>query len=203
MILSCSTLNAFLDCELSYLNKQRKLPTFEFDYFTTGKEAHKIVQKYISGKIDDPRLRELDGLHFPIVEEKDFDDRLRFEIPFGSDKFIGFLDARNDEEKIFSDIKTSTTLWTLKKFLDLMQRKVYQLAYPQYSFVGITTKPDLSEVYVVEIPNRPKDAEVARDWIVEGFRAIKQSKFQANPDANCYRCVYKDSCEKSKCKNTE
>jgi hypothetical protein len=133
------------------------------------------------------------------VEEKDFDERLKFKLNFGSDEFIGFLDARNDEKKVFSDIKTSKTLWNMKKFVDLMQRKVYQLAYPDYSFVGITATPSLDKVYVVEIPNRPQDEETAREWIEDGFRAIKQSDFRPTEDKNkCFRCVYRQSCPESK-----
>jgi hypothetical protein len=175
------------------------LPKITFDYFEYGKEGHKIVQKHISRKTLDPRLNNFTLGYFPIVEEKDFDERLKFEMKFDEDKFIGFLDARNDDLKVFSDIKISTTLWTLKKFLDLMQRKVYQLAYPDYSFVGISATPDLSDVSVIEIPNRPQDAEKAREWIEFGIKAINESKFKANPNANCFRCVYKNSCSDSKC----
>lgn len=201
MILSTSTLNAFLDCPRSYLNKQIMLPKITFDYFTYGKEGHVVIQKHISGAHRDPRLAApLKGHKFPVVEKCDFDANLKFSIPFGPDTFIGFLDARNDQLKIYSDIKISTTLWTLKKFMDLMQRKVYQLAYPDYSFLGITATPDLESVYTVPIPNRPKDAEIAREWIVAGIKAINESKFEANEKANCFRCVYKESCDKSKCK---
>jgi hypothetical protein len=202
MILSTSTLNAFLDCPRSYLNKQMMLPKIEFEYFKYGKEGHEVIQKHISGKPDllHPELKDkLAGMNFPIVEEKDFDERLKFRMQFGPDEFIGFLDARNDDDKIYSDIKISTTLWTLKKFMDLMQRKVYQLAYPGYSFVGITATPDLKEVSIFRVPNRPQDAEKARAWIEAGIKAINESKFEANLNANCYRCVYRDSCEKSKC----
>lgn len=197
MQLSCSKLNSFLECPRSYLNAMMYLEKEDFPYFHTGREGHEIIQKHISNKLLDDRLKDL-KYHFPIVEEKDFDERLKFEIKFDDDTFIGFLDARNDEKKVFCDIKISTTLWTMKKFLDLMQRKVYQLAYPGYSFVGITAKPDLSEVYTIELPNRPKDSETAREWIIEGFKKVKESKYEANPDANCHRCVYRKTCSESK-----
>lgn len=201
MRLSYSSLSAFNDCPRSFLNAQMMLDKIDFPYFHTGREGHQIIQKHISNAKKDPRLTELlKGLKFPAVEMRDFDPNMKFSIKFGNDEFIGFLDARNDQLKIYSDIKISTTLWTLKKFMDLMQRKVYQLAYPGYSFLGITATPDLESVYTVPIPNRPKDAEVAREWIVAGIKAINESKFEANPDANCFRCVYKNSCDKSKCK---
>lgn len=196
MMLSCSTLNAFLECPKSYLNKQMGLPKVDFEYFHYGKEGHKIIQEHISKKKLDERLKDL-KLYFPVVEEKDFDERLKFELKFGKDSFIGFLDARNDEDKVFSDIKISTTLWTLKKFLDLQQRKVYQLAYPDYSFVGITATPDLKEVYTINLPSRAKDAENAKKWILEGFDKVRNSDFKKSEKANCFRCVYKESCEDS------
>jgi len=202
MQLSCSKLNSFLECPRTYLNATMYLEKEDFPYFHTGREGHAIIQKHISRKELDERLTEkLSKYHFPVVEEKDFDERLKFKLKFGDDEFIGFLDARNDEQKVFSDIKISTTLWTMKKFLDLTQRKVYQLAYPDYSFVGITAKPDLSEVYTVDLPNRPKDAEYARNWILEGFKKVKEgakTNYAENPNANCFRCVYRRSCDKSK-----
>lgn len=204
MILSVSTLNAFLDCNLTFKNKQMMLSKIDFPYFHTGREGHKIIQNHLAGYKKDPRLTTaLKGQVFPVVEKMDFDANLKFTIPFGDDSFIGYLDARNDQLKIYSDIKISTTLWTLKKFMDLMQRKVYQLAYPDYSFVGISALPDLSEVKVVKVDNRPQDAEKAREWITEGFKAIKESNFEANPEANCFRCVFRDSCSKSKCASLE
>lgn len=199
MMLSCSTLNAFYDCELSYLNKQMKLPAEDFPWFKSGRDVHQIIQKHISGEFLDERLMEkLEGFVFPIVETCDFDPKLKFKIKFGPDEFIGFLDARNDKEKVFSDIKTSKELWNLKKFVDLMQRKVYQLAFPDYRFVGITATPDLSEVYTIKIANRPQDAEVARKWIVKGFEDVKKSDFKATEDkSKCFRCVYRKSCQES------
>jgi len=199
MQLSCSSLNNFIMCEKTWLNKQLCLSTVDFPYFRTGREGHEVVQRHISKKKLDDRLTEnLKGFYFPIVEEKDFDERLKFDIKFGKDNFIGFLDARNDGAKVFSDIKISTKLWTMKKFVDLMQRKVYQYAYPDYSFVGITATPDLKEAETKIIPCRPQDAEEARKWIVAGFKAIKNSDFKPNPKANCQRCVYQNSCPESR-----
>ena len=201
MQLSTSSLNNFLDCERTWLNKQMKLETEDFEYFHYGREGHITIQRHISQKTKsiDGRLNKLDGLYFPVVEERDFDERLRFRLKFGDDEFIGFLDARNDDDKVFADIKISTKLWNMKKFLDLVQRKVYQLAYPGYSFVGITATPDLKEIYVIELPNRPGDAEFAHNWIVNGFERIKTSKFEATEDKNkCFRCIYRKSCPESK-----
>ena len=75
MIISCSSLNSFYECPRSYLNKQLRLRTVEFDYFKYGKEGHKIVQEHISRKKLDDRLVDKLQYYFPIVEEKDYDER--------------------------------------------------------------------------------------------------------------------------------
>jgi CRISPR/Cas system-associated exonuclease Cas4 (RecB family) len=89
----------------------------------------------------------------------------------------------------------------MRKFLNLMQRKVYSLAYPGYSFVGITATPDLEKVNTIKLPYRTKDIEEAQKWIERGFKTIKEDKDFAPKNArNCHRCVYKYSCEKTICR---
>lgn len=74
--ISYSTLNQVRQCRQWWVCKISGLSKVDFPWFTSGKEAHNIIQAHISGKSSllHPELAEkLDGLYFPVVEEKDFD----------------------------------------------------------------------------------------------------------------------------------
>jgi hypothetical protein len=194
----------------NWLNKQMGLKPEDHDYYHKGKEAHRIIQDHVSGKKIDDRLLHV-KFNFPIVEEVDFDERCKFTMPFyetglkNDYSMIGFMDGINNAEKRILEIKISSVPWSVTKFQQLMQRKIYSLARTDLSeTIGITGvmdpeqwKRDLVKVY--KIPNTNKDRQEAKAWILGGIKIIESGDFKGglNEDGKCTdpRCYYGVNCQ--------
>lgn len=201
--ISYSTLNSLRNCRQTWLCKISKLQTVEFPWFTSGKVAHDAIQKHISAKESDPRLvGKLDIPFFPIVEEKDFDERTGFEIIVGEYAMRGFLDGLDKENGRAVEIKTSSTPWTLKQFHEAIQKDIYALAFPwiKESYLINCTK-DLTNIKTFKVPITQKNRDRASKWIQEGIEIIESGDFEGGENINCRMCVYRDSCPKSQCRN--
>lgn len=194
-----------------------------------GTEAHLVIQQHVSGKKKDPRLEhlvdEVDGqkipIEFPIVEEKDFDERCKFNVtlkelfnvvppepgdyrPRDEYNIIGFFDGINKPKSRLLEIKTSSTPWGITKFIDLMQRKIYGLAIPLLKeTVCISGYRDMSlwqnePPKFFTVPMRPEEKREALKWILGGIEIIESGKFDGGLDENgkCTdpRCYYGVNC---------
>jgi hypothetical protein len=103
------------------------------------------------------------------------------------------------------EIKVSNVPWSVIKFQQLFQRKIYALARPDFSeTIGITAvrNPEqwkLDQPKVYKIPNTNKDRQEARDWILGGIKIIESGDFKGGLDENgkCTdpRCYYGVNCQ--------
>jgi len=69
--LSYSTINELILEPHTWLCKQLELPRRTTDAMKEGKLAHRIIQDHVSGKVIDPRLKDI-IVKFPIVEQPTF-----------------------------------------------------------------------------------------------------------------------------------
>jgi len=178
-----------------------KVPDNEF--FRNGHRIHSIIQSHLSGKEPNELLKHI-PYKFPIVEEKDFDDRCKFEIPI-TDKYgiRGYIDAQDPENKRFGEIKTGTE-WGLKKFVESYQRKIYALAKPDYTESVLITCLDDTQWATTppkyySVPLTQKDREDALEWIEKAIKLLEAGDFSGGLDENgrCTNnyCYYGQNCK--------
>lgn len=201
--LSYSTINMLYQSSHNWLNKQMGLKVPDNEFFRNGHRIHKIIQDYLSGKTDDPRLAHI-TLRFPVVEEKEFDERCGFQFKV-NDKYNmrGFIDAQDPEKKMLCEIKTGSTMWTIGKFVDSMQRKVYALGKSDYekSFLITAlndTEWEITPPKVFTVPLTPKDKEDALEWIKGGIELIEKGDFTGGlTEGKCLDryCYYGANCQ--------
>lgn len=208
--LSYSTINMLYTASHNWLNKQMGLKPEDHDYYHQGIEGHRLIQDHVSGKKPDERLAHI-KFSFPIVEEVDFDKRCKFEVPFevtglkNEYSIIGFVDGKNLEEKRILEIKVSSAPWSVMKFQQALQRKVYAMSLiDMVETIGVTAvrnpedwKKEQPKVY--RIPNTEQDRQEAREWILGGIKIIESGDFKGGLDENgkCTdpRCYYGVNCQ--------
>jgi len=196
--LSYSTINMLYKASHNYLNKMMGLQPEEREEWKQGKEAHAIIQAHVSGKKIDDRLSHIKYI-FPIVEEKDFDERCKFEIPikFGvndkvvnSYKVIGYFDGLDIENHRFLEIKASDPVWSLIKFQNSIQRKLYAFANAQITEAVLITCSKYPDRWsqeppkVFSVPLTPQDKSEAVKWLLGGIQIIESGKFDGGLDEN-------------------
>jgi hypothetical protein len=181
-----------------WINKQMKIPVPKYPFLTEGKEAHRIIQDHVSGKKKDKRLKHIE-VRFPIVEEKDFDPACKFSFNLtGGYQVTGFIDGLDPENGKFLEIKTANTPWSMKKFQDAMQRKLYALAKLNYKeaylITGSKNPDDWKEkplkVYSTKLTQ--KDRTDAQAWIAEGVAILEKGDFTGglDKDGKCEGCFW-------------
>lgn len=186
-----------------WINKQMGIPVPDYPFLTAGKKAHRIIQDHVSGKKKDKRLKHIE-INFPVVEEVDFDERCKFShtlfIPEHNEKYeiMGYIDGLDEKGKKFLEIKTSSTPWSIKKFRDSMQRKMYAYGKPFYKEAYLITgskDPDEWEksppkLYSVKLTG--KDQTDAHEWIMKGVEKLRSGDFSGGLDENgkCMGCFW-------------
>lgn len=169
-----------------------KIEQPEKDYFTLGTEAHRIIQKHISGKERRDDLKHI-NFTFPIVEEVDFDPNCKFTMSgtkidpsLKNYDIIGFIDGLDPESKRFLEIKTAgqvSGLWSLGKYKQHIQRKIYALALDGYTeALLVTAVRDVEQWSERTVKTRlvkltDKDREEARKWIMDGIKILESGEF--------------------------
>jgi len=160
-------------------------------WFKEGREAHSIIQKHVSGVEPYPAIAHILD-KFPIVEEVDFDPRLKFERDFKNYKIIGFLDGLNEEEKAFLEIKTSSKAWSIGQFQKAMQRKIYAFLRPDLVKSVLITGARNPELWLKDIlkiyhvPSTAQDEEEAKEWIEKGIVILEAGNFTSDlVDGKC------------------
>ena len=165
--LSYSTINSCLQPNNSHnwINRQLGLKPEERPEWKAGNIAHNIIQKYISGKEKNKDLAHIE-YRFPIVEEKDFDERCKFDFNFksfmkeaenasgkplegkgikvldwfqGEYNIIGFYDGLDIKNGRMLEIKSSDPVWSLGRFVSSMQRKLYALSNSKFKEAVLVT----------------------------------------------------------------
>jgi len=136
---------------------------------------------------------------FPLVEEVDFDERLRFTVPWQDGyELSGFVDGINNDTKHLLEIKTGT-MYSFGKFIKSMQRKLYQMAFPNYSIVLFTCGKEVVPYKTYEQkPVTEKEIKSVTDWVNEGIKIIESNVFTGGLDADGHcavrYCEQGDSC---------
>ena len=180
-----------------WINKMMGIPVPPYKFLTEGKKAHRIIQDHVSGKKKDKRLKHIE-IEFPVGEEKDFDERCRFTFNFSGYEVMGFIDGLDRENGRFLEIKTSSTAWSMKKFRDAMQRKLYALSdsglKEAYLITG-SKDPDGWEsnplkLYSIKI--KQSDRNQAIDWIAKGIKILESGDFTGglDEDGKCTGCFW-------------
>jgi hypothetical protein len=195
--LSYTSLNNLLNGH-EWINKQMGIPVPDYPFLREGKEAHRIIQDHVSGKKKHELLSHI-SIEFPIVEQKDFDERCKFTIPINEKyEVIGYVDGFNPEIGNLLEIKSSSTNWSMTKFRDSIQRKIYSLAFPEYEESYLITgskdpeewKNDPPKLYSIHLS--PEDKKEALEWITEGIKVLESGKFDGGLDSEgfCTGCFW-------------
>lgn len=215
--LSYSSLSLLHERPHCWLNKTMGIPQPQKPEWEQGKKIHRIIQDHVSGKKFHPYLKHI-KYKFEIVEEKDFDERCRFEFCF-SKKYkntyelcgktlesklrddygiIGFYDGLNKKKRQFLEIKSSDPLWSLVKFQKSIQRKLYALSNSWLTeAILIACSKDESRwekelPKVFKVPLTEQDREDAIEWILEGIKILENGQFLSDltemPDGSL-RCL--------------
>lgn len=202
MRLSYSTMRLLYECPHNYVNKISGIAQPSRPEFEEGKEAHKILQAHLCGDAIREDLQHL-KFHFPIVEKVDFDPHTKFEVPFGKHTIFGFFDGLNIEKGQLLEIKTSSTLWSLNKFKDLIQRKIYGWAMPELKEAILITSARDPEQWkyqppkAIKVPFTQKDRDEAVEWIEKAIQMIESGDFTGDlVNGKCVdpRCYWGDAC---------
>jgi len=202
--LSYSTVNNCLQPENSHnwLNKMMGLVPEERLEWNEGKEGHKVVQLHLCGKKTDKRLSHI-KYSFPIVEEKDFDERCKFEFQINNYQFIGYYDGLNRKDKRVVEIKLSSNPWSLMQFQNLIQRKIFSLANVWKETICITGYRDMklwkdNPLKYFTVPTTKKDEQDAANWILSGIEVLESGNFKGglNEFGKCTdpRCYFGANC---------
>lgn len=180
-----------------WVNKTLGIHVPDYPFLSEGREAHKIIQSHVSGKKQDDRLAHIEEI-FPVVEEKDFDERCKFSFNVTPDyEIFGYIDGLDPENKRFLEIKTGTP-WSMSKFKESMQRKIYSLALLDFKEAYLITgshdlekwKFEPPKIYSMEITK--KDRDDAHAWIADGIAKLEAGDFRGGLDEHgkCMGCFY-------------
>ena len=198
MKLSYSTIKMLQEASHIWVNRLLGIPRVDYPWFAEGRRLHHLVQGHVSGKV---AVKELIGFTdtFPLVEEVDFDERLRFTVPWQDGyELSGFVDGINNDTKHLLEIKTGT-MYSFGKFIKSMQRKLYQMAFPNYSIVLFTCGKEVVPYKTYEQkPVTEKEIKSVTDWVNEGIKIIESNVFTGGLDADGHcavrYCEQGDSC---------
>lgn len=180
-----------------WLNKQMGIPVPDYPFLTAGRKAHRIIQDHVSGVKSDKRLKHIE-IDFPIVEQVNFDPECKFSFPVGGYEIFGYIDGKDPVNRRFLEIKTSSNLWSMGKFKNAIQRKIYATALPGYSEAYLITgskDPDEWVKYppkLYSIKLTKKDKMDAMDWILKGIMKLESGDFTGGLDENgrCKGCFW-------------
>lgn len=192
IILSYSTLNDLYKWRHSWLNKLMGLPKRKYAPFEEGKEIHRVLLDHMGGIKLDERIskREKEDKRFQlpkltVIEKVDFDPDTKRYIEI-DDKYalVTFIDGSNLPELVV-EIKSSNTAWTLGKFRDLMQRKIYSIAYPEAKRTVLVSSgrrllmPGWQyTIKVFSTDHSKADKDEAMGWIKSGIAIIEKGDFE-------------------------
>jgi hypothetical protein len=206
MKLSYSTMRLLHECPHNYLNKTAGIKQPESEALTEGKEAHRLLQLHVSGKQPHELLSHI-KIKFPIVEEVDFDERTRFEVPFGNHIIFGFVDGLDklipEGPEHLLEGKFSSSPWGLSKYLKDPQRKIYGWAIKSLKDSYLVTGQRVPEkwasekVKTVKVEFTPQDYIDAEDYINKALEIIRSGDFTTDlVDGKCRdpRCWWGERC---------
>jgi hypothetical protein len=205
MRFSFSTLNLLHEHPHCFLMKMMGIVAEDKPEYKEGREAHRIIQDHISGKKIDTRLAHIKET-FEIVERVDFDKRCGFEFELVPNKYtiFGYVDGHDKDWTRLLEIKSAVNPWSMKKFIDSPQRKIYALSHDTLKeAVLITGQRDTTlweteppKVFVV--PLTEQDRTDAVDWISKGIEIFENGDFTTDlVDGKCIDryCWWGNACQ--------
>jgi len=194
-----------------WLNKQMGIPVPDYHFLKEGRENQRPIQLHIVGKKEHPFLKNV-KVRFPIVEEKDFDERCKFEFNFNKilveygikeklkDTYLirGYYDAVDMPHRRFGEIKLSGTPMTMGKYQKSNQRKIYALSNKIFKEAILITGLRQVEKWkdkplnALALPLTNKDRIEAIEWILAGIRILEKGDFTGGLDKNgkCTGCFW-------------
>lgn len=203
VVLSYSSLYLLHNHPHCWLNKQMGIQQEDTAAFREGKEGHKIIQSHLCGKEENPNLSHI-TYKFPVVEEKDFDERTKFWLQLNKDfALIGYADGLNPEQKTLLEIKLSSSPWSLSKFQKAIQRKIYSLGFPWVEEAVLVTGQRLPDKWESEpikyftVNMTDADRKEAKDYIKQGIEIFKSGNFTRDlVEGRCtdFRCPWGRNC---------
>lgn len=184
-----------------WLNKQMGIPVPDYPFLREGKEAHRLIQRHVSGAEIHPYLKDVTAI-FPVVEKHDFDRDCMFSVKFVTPRneyeFIGYVDGYDPEKKILLEIKTSSVNWSISQFRDAIQRKIYAYAFPDFKEAYLITgskdpekwKSNPPKLFGMPLTNQDRDEAFA--WINGGIERLEKGDFSGGLDENgiCTGCFW-------------
>lgn len=210
--LSYSTIKDLYEMPHTWFNKQMGLKTRELPVFAEGKAVQKVILEHISGKKIDPRIKAREDLPvgdprhlklpvFGVVEEKDFDPRLKIEFDVDEKYFIvGWPDAldKEIEPTLIGDVKAYNGGFGASNLRDSFQWKIYACAHPSarkvvyISAVRDLTDPNWADtIKPVGIDIEEMHRAKALAWIRGGIRMIESGEYLEDKPQERYRkCLY-------------
>lgn len=207
--LSYSTITNCLQTKNShnFVNKRAGMKVPDNEFFRKGHEIEKIISDHVSGKQLHENLAHIKHV-FPIVQEEDFDPRCKRFVDI-NDKYqlFALLDGHNPDTKTFLEVKSANSkMWSLGKWLSSYQRKLYVLAYPEYTNSIIITalmdteKWKYEQPKVYKIPSTEQDKIDAIKFLTDAITVIESKDFTGGLtegkclDSFCYygvNCMFK------------
>lgn len=199
MNLSYSTLRLLHECPHNFINKIEGIPQPDNEHMKAGREGHEIIQNHVSGKQLRDDLKHI-TFKFPIIEQY-------FERELDGHLIRGYIDGVNHEGQML-EIKLSGTPWSMKRFEDSPQRKIYGWAMPGISegiLITGSKDPNMWQYEppkIIGVPFVVQHIEEAIKWMREGIDIIKKGAFLTDlddgvcTDPRCYwgrNCLYKQS----------
>ena len=184
---SYSTLNFLHTHSHCWINKMMGIKVPENESMRLGKLNQRIIQEHVSGFKKDPRISYLTA-EFSVVEKRDFDEDTKFTLNLFGYEIIGFFDGKSPEDKRSLEIKLSSSPWSMGKFKDSIQRKIYTLAEPNYTESTLITGSlhpeewEQNKLKFFVIKNTEKDKEDALKWIKEGILIFENGDFNGGLD---------------------
>lgn len=202
MKFSFSTLNMLLEHPHCWINRQSGVKKAEYDFFKEGRDGHHLIQQHVCGKALHPKLHHIED-RFDVVEEKDFDERTHFQFNHGEYVIHGYHDGRDTHTHRQLEIKLSANPWSILKFRDAAQRKVYALSEPDCVKQVLITGPRdpnkwsdrTVKRYVLDTTD--KDRKDAIAWIEKALTVFENGDFLTDlEDGRCTDryCLYGSNC---------
>lgn len=204
--LSYSTISQCLQPQNShnYMNKLMDIKIPDNDFFIKGREVEKTISDHVSGKKLNDNLSHIPH-KFSIVQEQDFDPRCKRFVPIDNNyQLFALLDGHEPKDKRFLEIKSANSkMWSIGKWMDSYQRKLYAYAYPEYtSSIIITALMDqnrwkMEQPKVYEIPSSKQDIIDAEKYITNAIKTIEARDFTGGlVDGRCIDkyCYYGKNC---------
>ena len=187
--LSYSTISDYYKAHHSYLNYIMGIKKPVSPQMEQGKKDHETIQAHCLGG-NNPALENV-KLRFT---QKEYEFRVPWDSKYG---IHGFIDLWDKDTNSLAEIKTGSAVWSLRKFMDLMQWRLYAKATETKQCYGISCIAGVKNARVYPLPYTQKDAIMIDKWVTAAIEMIDAKKFTDDliEEKWCTgNCGYRDNC---------